>query len=162
MENATKALIIAASILLAILIISLSLYIYNTAKESSDVNATIAQMDLMEFNKQYELYGGIKGGRAVKTLLDLAAQNNQDLYERADTIDYCVCIRSNVDSIINSFSHNSEMVRGLNGLREYGVRYPSNIREIEDCISSTTKYNIWFSYNDAGYIWEINIDKVGT
>ena len=126
------------------------------------MNTTISQMELMKFNEQYELYEGIKNGGAVKRLLDMAATNNQDLYTREDTIEYCVCIRSNIKSIIDSFSSNAEMVRGLDGTRYYGVRYPSNIIQIKDCISSTTKYNIWFTYNDAGYIWEINIDNVET
>lgn len=51
------------------------------------------------------------------------------------------------------------MKTGLNGHRSYGVRYPSNINEIADCISNYPKYKLWFSYNKYGYIWEIHIDK---
>ena len=53
MENATKALIIAAEILLAILIVSLGLVIYNMATESVDVNETISEMDVLTYNKKY-------------------------------------------------------------------------------------------------------------
>ena len=159
MENAIKALMICAGVLLVILIISLGIYIYNTSTDSMNVNETMAKLEIIEKNHEYELYDGIRSGKDVKRLLEMACQNNKTLYMESSTIQYCVCIRSNVSEILKEFSGNREMTRGLNGTREYGVRYPENIRDIEKVISETKKYNIWFKYNDDGIIWEINIDE---
>ena len=55
MENASKALIIAGAILLAILIIGLAIYIYNQASNSvNDVG--MDKIATRQFNGQFELY----------------------------------------------------------------------------------------------------------
>lgn len=160
MGNTNKALIIAASVLFALLVISLGEYIYSQSSESENAESTIADMEAMTRNKQYELYSGIRSGGEVKRLLKLAADNNQELYKSQDTIKSCVCICTNVDSILKEFANDGQMKAGLNGSRSYGVRYPSNIYQIADCISIYQKYNVRFSYNEYGYIWEINIENV--
>lgn len=157
--NASKSLIMIGGVLVVMLIISLGLYIYNVSNNADKVSETTTQMDIMANNKQYELYEGIRSGGEVKRLLNLAAQKNETLYKEQSTIKYCACIRTNVDEILKKFSNNTQMKIGLDGTRSYGVRYPSNIKEIADCISSSQKYKIWFSYNEYGYIWEIHIDK---
>ena len=51
MENASKALIIAGAILLAILIISLGIMIYNQASGVVN-NNSMSQVDISSFNQQ--------------------------------------------------------------------------------------------------------------
>lgn len=159
MENATKALIIAAGILLAILIASLGLVIYNMATESADVNETISEMEVLTYNKKYELYEGIKNGGSVKALLEMAANNNKKIYKDPNAEKYSVCIRSNDKKIQEAFKGEYDMTIALNGTRSYGVRYPQSMNRIKKVISSTETYKIWFKYNEYGYIWEINIDS---
>lgn len=159
MENAIKALMICAIVLLVILIISLGMYIYNSSADSMHLSETMTEFEIIEKNHEYELYSGVRSGRDVKTLLRMASENNEELYLESSTIKYCVCIRSNVPEILKDFSTDAEMTRGLNGTREYGVRYPSNIKDIADQISDYNQYKIWFKYNDDGFIWEINIDE---
>lgn len=57
MENASKALIIAGSVLIAILVISLLVVFYNNIKEFQNANhqVDIAEQ-ISEFNKQYDVY----------------------------------------------------------------------------------------------------------
>lgn len=158
--NATKSLLIVGGILIVMLIISLGIYIYNVSNNTDNVSETATQMNIMANNKKYELYEGIRSGGEVKRLLNMASQNNQELYKDSKNIKYCVCIRTNIKEIIDKFSKRNDMTTGLNGTRAHGVMYPSNIKEIADCISSSQKYKIWFSYNEYGYIWEIHIDKL--
>ena len=159
MENATKILIFAAGILLTILIISLGIYIYDLSNNSISSDKTLIQMEAMVHNKQYELYEGINTGKVVKKLLEMASNNNQELYKDSSNITNCVCIRSNIPSLIKHFSGESDMKSGLDGTRNFGIRYPENIARISKYIEPSQKYNIWFRYNDAGLIWEINIDE---
>ncbi len=76
MENASKALIIAGAILLAILIISLGIMIYNQASGTVNNNA-IDEVDITSFNQKFTQYEGdnIKGAQ-VDALLDQIRTNN--------------------------------------------------------------------------------------
>ena len=76
MENASKALIIAGAILLAILIIGLGIFIYRQAANTvSDTG--MDQLAIQQFNGQFENY--IKdnvSGATVKSLIQLVKTNN--------------------------------------------------------------------------------------
>ena len=76
MENASKALIIAGAILLAILIIGLGIFIYRQAANTvSDTG--MDQLTIQQFNGQFENY--IKdnvSGTTVKSLIQLVKTNN--------------------------------------------------------------------------------------
>ena len=57
MENASKALIIAGSVLIAILVISLLVVFYNNIKEFQNANHQVdISEQISEFNKQYDVY----------------------------------------------------------------------------------------------------------
>ena len=76
MENASKALIIAGAILLAILIISLGIMIYNQASGVVNNNA-MSEVDISTFNQKFTQYEGdyIRGAQ-VNALLDQVRSNN--------------------------------------------------------------------------------------
>ena len=76
MENASKALIIAGAILLAILIISLGIMIYNQASGVVNNNA-MSEVDISTFNNKFTQYEGTNvRGAQVKALLQQIATNN--------------------------------------------------------------------------------------
>lgn len=77
MENATKALLIAAAVLVAILIISLGLVVYNMAAESVNNNSSLSAQEIQAFNDQFTQYEGnnVRGTR-VNSLLKTALNNN--------------------------------------------------------------------------------------
>ena len=76
MENASKALIIAGAILLAILIISLGIMIYNQASGVVDSNA-MDEAAVTSFNQRFRQYEGnnIRGSN-VNAMIDAIIQNN--------------------------------------------------------------------------------------
>ena len=76
MENASKALIIAGAILLAILIISLGIMIYNQAAGVVNSNA-MSEVEISTFNQKFMQYEGtnVKGAN-VNSLLEQIVQNN--------------------------------------------------------------------------------------
>lgn len=76
MENASKALIIAGAILLAILIISLGIVIYNQAAGVVNTDQ-LNSVEISSFNKQFTQYeGNNKRGAEVNALLDTIQSNN--------------------------------------------------------------------------------------
>ena len=76
MENASKALIIAGAILLAILIISLGIMIYNQASGVVNNNA-MNEVDISTFNNKFTQYEGTNvRGAQVKALIQQVVTNN--------------------------------------------------------------------------------------
>ena len=75
MENASKALIIAGAILLAILIISLGIMIFNQAQEATK-NGGMTKAEVSTYNAQYTKYEGIQSGTNVKSLIQEIKANN--------------------------------------------------------------------------------------
>ena len=76
MENASKALIIAGAILLAILIISLGIMIYRQASGVVDSNA-MDEVAVSSFNEKFQQYVGdnVRGAN-VNALINSVVQNN--------------------------------------------------------------------------------------
>lgn len=76
MENASKALIIAGAILLAILIISLGIMIYQQAAGVVNNNA-MTEVEISSFNTRIKQYTGTNvRGAQVNALLNQIQQNN--------------------------------------------------------------------------------------
>lgn len=79
MENATKALLIAAAVLVAILIISLGLVVYNMAAETVN-SQNLSQQEVQAQNEKFARYDGTnKRGSEVNAMLKTVLQSNMDL-----------------------------------------------------------------------------------
>lgn len=77
MENATKALMIAAAILVAIIIISLGLAVVNKGRESVS-NADLSEAELAAFNSKFTGYEGTNKSTAdVNALFTTVFSHNQ-------------------------------------------------------------------------------------
>lgn len=77
MENASKALIIAGAILLAILIIALGVYLLNGASETAKKMGDMSDLEIQRFNSKFEMYEGTNIPSAnVKELIDTVRTHN--------------------------------------------------------------------------------------
>lgn len=78
MENATKALLIAAAVLIAILIISLGVAVYNTSAETVK-SANLSQQEVQSANEKFARYNGEnKRGSEVNAMLQTVLNANVD------------------------------------------------------------------------------------
>ena len=75
MENASKALIIAGAILLAILLISLGIMIYNQAQDTVS-DSGMDQAAVTSFNNQFLKYEGKIKGTMVKSMIQEVLATN--------------------------------------------------------------------------------------
>ena len=106
MENASKALIIAGAILLAILIISLGILIYNQAAGIVNSNS-MSDVEITQFNAQFTQYQGTQSGTSVRALLQEVLSNNmtQDDDDRKVSVNGAVTMDKNASSApINSIT----------------------------------------------------------
>ena len=77
MENATKALMIAGAVLLAIMLISVGLLIFNSS--NNQMSDAVSQMDQQakdQFNNKFQAFEGRQSGSNVKTLITSVINNN--------------------------------------------------------------------------------------
>lgn len=87
MENASKALIIAGAILLAILIIALGVFIFNKAKSATNMD-DLSNQQVEAHNSTFQNYEGTINGTQAKALIDAVRNNNQQMPSLGDiTID---------------------------------------------------------------------------
>ena len=78
MENASKALIIAGAILLAILLISLGIMIFNQAQDTV-TNSGMTEAELTSFNNKFLKYeGDAVKGTMVKSMVQEVKAANQN------------------------------------------------------------------------------------
>lgn len=72
MDNASKALIMAGAILIAVMLISLGVLLYNRAADvANDATDTIGNMGAQAFNEQFTQFCGPKvSASTVKTLIN--------------------------------------------------------------------------------------------
>ena len=78
MENASKALIIAGAILLAILLISLGIYIFSQAQSVVE-GSGMTKAEVSTFNNQFLKYeGSIKGSEVKSLIQEVNVNNTQD------------------------------------------------------------------------------------
>ena len=85
MENASKALIIAGAILLAILIIALGVYIFNQAKSTTNVDE-LTNQQVQAHNNTFFNYEGSINGTQAKALIDAIRNNNQSMPDDGDIL----------------------------------------------------------------------------
>ncbi len=77
MENASKALIIAGAILLAILLISLGILIFSQAQDVVQ-NSGMTQAEITAFNSKWSKYEGDQKGSVVKAMMQEVIASNAD------------------------------------------------------------------------------------
>ena len=136
MENASKALIIAGAILLAILIISLGIMILNQAQDTIN-GSGMTQAEIQAFNSKFTKYEGNRRGSVVRSLLQEVVssngtQENKDA-KRLISVTYgtnkLIDTKDDGTSTVNSFSS----------------------------IKNTSTYTVSFTYDNSGCVKTITI-----
>ena len=84
MENASKALIIAGAILLAIIIISLGIMIFTQA-QGTIKGAGMTEAQIIAFNQKFTKYQGKQKGSVIRSLVQEVMSNNNSEEASSDT-----------------------------------------------------------------------------
>jgi len=116
MENASKALLMAAGVLIGMLILSLAVYLFvSFGSTSVELHKQKEAQELEQFNSQFTSYVGKEGITIydVVTVANLASENNK-YYEygpsrripTATSSDYYISVVLNTSPIENVFNNN--------------------------------------------------------
>ena len=129
MENASKALIIAGAILLAILIISLGIMIYNQASGVVNNNA-MSEVEIQSFNQKFEQYLGTNvRGANVNALMSAVRNNNITTDDDSEKISVTGAVTVNADGTTNGSADTG---------KTYKVEVPANGYTTGGLISTIT------------------------
>ena len=122
MENASKALIIAGSILIAIIIISLGVMIFRNMSNSVINNPSLDKQTISAFNSRIEPYiGENKSGSQVNTLRDIAISINNNAKVQGGSMQYVnMTIKGDT---VTSYNPSSNEVTIVNKKAETGKFY---------------------------------------
>ena len=110
MENATKALLIAASVIVVIMVISLGLVIYTRAANSAD-SADLSTQEIQAQNEKFVRYNGTnKRGSEVNALLQTVLSNNLNAKEDSEKVAVTGDVSLSVtDTSITSYANTSTL-----------------------------------------------------
>lgn len=158
MENAAKALGIAAGVLLAVILMSLIAYFFSNISEWPQQQDDMESAEqLAKFNKEYEVYEKSQMyGVDVISCLNKAKSNNEKYvnaegflngtkYDQNYTVDVCVRIKSELDEdmlvyFVSPLTNKEELITSSTGLKLKDA-LPSSISDKFDPSSYYTKFN---------------------
>ena len=136
MDNASKALLMAGSVLLAIMIISLAMYLFaNFHQATSQIEGNVEESQVMQFNNQFTKYESNNQVTIyeVLSMANLATQNNKQYqYEKQ--------FAKGENSYISVFLDGKGCIEGGSSDLEKDIqeRYSSYITEQLNHITHTT------------------------
>lgn len=132
MENATKALLIAAAVLIVIAVIAVALKISNAGGNVGGQAESMANsLDVQSFNSQFSVYNGKISGSQLRQLV--------------------VVVNNNTTRTV-TFKNDTNSPSGVT--IENG-----KINSNDTLIKDSEKYNVSFVYDADGYINEITLSK---
>lgn len=148
MENATKALMIAGAVLIAIMIIGVGMMIFNSgSKTINDSIGKLNQVEIQSFNSELEGYEDKQKGTVVKELISkimaLNATNESVHDEKVVEV-----IENKVDKLPDVLPEVAE--------NETGKKTSAELTAIRNKVTNGQTYMISFGYT-SGLITKIKI-----
>ena len=122
MENASKALILAGSILIALIIISLGVMIFKNYSNSVKNNTSLDKQTIASFNRRIDPYiGDNKSASQVNTLRDIAISINNNAKVEGGSMQY---VNMTINgSVVTSYDSSDNKVTINNVKAETGKFY---------------------------------------
>lgn len=125
MENATKALLIAAAVLVAILIISLGLVVYNMASETIGA-VNFSGQEIEAFNSQFTNYQGthVRGTEVnamLRTVLSSNMKSTSEGLKASDNVKF-VAVKNGTTDVLKKDDVSIDPAKMANPAKTYTVK----------------------------------------
>ncbi len=143
MENASKALIIAGAILLAIAIIGIGMYVFQIAT-STIGQANMTGQEIDAYNAEFVKYQGLQTGSTVKALCDSVRTHNAQ-YTGAGAADVSKQI------VLTSKAAKDPAAEATVGTTS------ADITKLKQEINAGRRYMVSFGYTKTGMIKNIGV-----
>lgn len=128
MENASKALIIAAAILIAIVLITLGVYVIGVGQDQIK-NSGMSDIEVTTFNQKFTKYQGTQKGSTIRSMVqEVMSHNNSD--EASD------------ETMVTINSGNNQSIVSLATTANAQPHYGTNFK-------NTKTYTVSFEYTNG-------------
>ncbi len=136
MENASKALLIAGGVLLAMMILAIMVYVFGSMSDFAESqDRTAATQEIVEFNKGYEAYNKQRMyGTDVISVVNKAINHNKNVAPNAED-PYYVNVKMHV---IQSFETTGKRIDNTKSANQLGYEKDLDIGAIRSELSSVT------------------------
>ena len=121
MENASKALIIAGAILLAIAIIGVGMYVFNNASDSVQ-GTDMTEEEVTAYNGDFDVYGGTIRGSRVKTLIDTVNNHNLTAVDDSEKIQVLNGVAVNAVVDVDEVAEDDTTTATLNDIKNQDIQ----------------------------------------
>ena len=149
MENASKALIMAGAILIAMIIVSLSIFTFNKMGEKVKEKTDMTEEEIKMFNSKITPYLGKQSGTQVNVLIQYVISNNISIVQSGDK-SKAIKITFPYESATNTIGVKEESSK----LKVY-YEPNENGKRVET--GSTKYYNVKGTHDTNGLITEIEV-----
>ncbi len=152
MENASKALLIAGAILLAILIIAIGMFIYTSAQ--STIQNSMSSMTTQEiegFNSNFTTYEGKQTGSQVKALLGRLIANANTYEEEPGKVPNVTIQPKKADATKNSYYYNDDQAGNC-------TEYSKGLSTARSQVEAKHEYTVTMPTGQSGLIEEVVIE----
>ena len=165
MENASKALIMAAGVLLGVMVISLGTYLFSVFGGSSrEISGQIEQNKISEFIVQFTKYLGIETLRVhdVVNIANLAMENNKNYYGN----DFNILKNSKNEPFYIQVKLENSGSYSTSNLELNENKFEDFIKEYSLKISGNTTTPIYFKCTsveinpNTKFVWKITFKKL--
>lgn len=153
MENASKALLIAGAILLAILIIAIGMFIFTSAQ--SQVNDALTDMSSQQieaFNSNFNSYENVQVGSQVKSLIGRLIANGNTYTEEPAKVP-----NVNIHKVSDSWNEDVNANYDSANANALNTDYISVLGQVRNRISTKHEYYVEFGYTETGLISSVDI-----
>lgn len=155
MENSSKALLIAASVLIVIILISLGIKILNSTSGTTDqVDSVMQTTNVTAFNSKFSAYmGNSVSASKTRTFISLVQSHNA-----ADSrkVNLCYAIKGSYDTTLIHKIDSSNLQKIYNKISD---NYRYKISVTTNCILSNDTSNNKYGYLN-GYICCVTINQL--
>ena len=158
MENASKALIMAGAVLIAMIIVSLSIFTFNKMGDKVKDKTDMTEEEIKMFNSKITPYLGKQSGTQVNVLIQYIISNNISVAQ-SGSMDKSITITFQYDS---DSSHTNTIKVIKNGSKlevNYGTGAGAGKKRVETGSGKFYNVNVT-SYGDNGLIEEIIVTKI--
>ena len=124
MENATKALLIAAAILIAIVLVSIGVFVLRQGQDAMSA-ADMSEAQILAFNANFKAYEGIQRGSQVKALLQRISNSNN----KGDASTAIKVTAFNISNVTLSNTNNSSQIKNAAGKISTAAYYKIELKE---------------------------------
>ena len=159
MENASKALILAASVLISIMLVSLGIFVFRTVSDIATDTSKLTDLEIANFNKQFTSYEnenvrGIQVNELIKSVINSNINSSIEETGTYVTIQYPAVNDSIVQLGVNNNKTSASVYPSTGGV--------SSVDSLSNPLNGNKTYNDVIKVVKTNKTYKVSIHKNGS